>query len=246
MTDLSLTLDRSSPVPLYYQIAQQIEQAIERGELAPGTKLDNEIELADRLGLSRPTMRRAIQELVRKGLLVRKRGVGTQVVHGKVKRPVELTSLYDDLLKSNQKPRTDVLTLETIPAADEVAVHLGIEPRSQVIYVERVRYARDEPLAIMHNWLPAHLVSLERSDLERAGLYDRLRKAGIRICVASQRIGAKAATSEEARLLRTRRGAPLLTMARVAYDDTGRAVEYGSHVYRSDSYTFEITLVERQ
>src|SRR6202035_931471 len=101
-----LDLDRSSPVPLYFQVAQQIEQAIERGDLGPGMKLENEIELADRFGLSRPTMRRAIQELVSKGLLVRKQGVGTQVVHGQVKRSVELTSLYDDLSRTNQKPTT--------------------------------------------------------------------------------------------------------------------------------------------
>lgn len=233
-------------MPLYYQIAQQIEQAIERGELGPGTKLENEIQLADRLGLSRPTMRRAIQELVRKGLLVRKRGVGTQVVHGKVKRTVELTSLYDDLLKSNQHPRTDVLAHELVTAPDEVAVNLGLPPGTEVVFVERLRYARDEPLALMRNWLPADLLSLRREDLESGGLYARLRAVGIRICVASQRIGAKAANAEEARLLGTRRGAPLLTMTRVAYDDTGHAVEYGSHVYRSDNYTFEMTLVERQ
>ena len=79
-----LQVDRKSPVPLYFQVAQHMEHLIESGELAPGTRLENEIDLADRLRLSRPTMRRAIQELVAKGLLVRKRGVGTQVVHGKV------------------------------------------------------------------------------------------------------------------------------------------------------------------
>src|SRR3954470_21609266 len=87
-----VALDRSSPVPLYFQLATQLEAAIDRGDLSAGGRLDNEIELADRLGVSRPTMRRAIQELVSKGLLVRKRGVGTQVVRGGLKRRVELTS----------------------------------------------------------------------------------------------------------------------------------------------------------
>lgn len=77
---LSIELDRSSPVPLYYQVAREIERAIQAGSLVPGDRLDNETELANRLGLSRPTMRRAMQDLVSKGLLVRKRGVGTQVV----------------------------------------------------------------------------------------------------------------------------------------------------------------------
>lgn len=102
--ELAIDLDRSSPIPLYFQVAEQISEAIRRGDLIPGSRLDNEILLADRLGLSRPTVRQAIQYLVDKGLLVRKRGVGTQVVHGQVKRSVELTSLYDDLRGAGQSP----------------------------------------------------------------------------------------------------------------------------------------------
>ena len=87
---LAVELDRSSPVPLYYQLAQAIEAAIRDGDLAPGDRFENELALAKRLTLSRPTTRRAIQELVDKGLLVRKRGVGTQVVQNPVHRRVEL------------------------------------------------------------------------------------------------------------------------------------------------------------
>jgi len=81
---VAVELDRSSPVPLYYQLAQAIEAAIRDGELSPGDRFENELALAKRLTLSRPTTRRAIQELVDKGLLVRKRGVGTQVVQNPV------------------------------------------------------------------------------------------------------------------------------------------------------------------
>src|ERR1700743_2648653 len=91
----SLRVDRNSPVPLYFQVAQHLEHLIESGEMPTGTRLENEIDLADQLGLSRPTMRRAIQYLVDRGLLVRKRGVGTQVVQAKVRRQIELTSLHD-------------------------------------------------------------------------------------------------------------------------------------------------------
>ena len=73
------------------------------------------MQLADRCGLSRPTVRQAIQHLVDKGLLVRKRGVGTQVVQAQVRRPIELTSLYDDLAAAQRSPRTKVLELETVP-----------------------------------------------------------------------------------------------------------------------------------
>ena len=94
-----VALDRTSPVPLYYQVATRLQELIERGELAVGSKLPNEVDLAERLGVSRPTMRHAINYLVERGMLFRKRGVGTQIVHPKVRRPVELSSLYDDLVE---------------------------------------------------------------------------------------------------------------------------------------------------
>src|ERR1700749_5360559 len=110
-----LRVDRNSPVPLYFQVAQHLEHLIESGEMPTGPRLENEIDLADQLGLSRPTMRRAIQYLVDRGLLVRKRGVGTQVVHAKVRRQVELTSLYDDLDKNKRAPTTPVLRFKRAP-----------------------------------------------------------------------------------------------------------------------------------
>ena len=242
---LPVTLDRTSPVPLYFQVAQQLEALIDAGTLPPGHRLDNEIQLADQMGLSRPTMRQAIQHLVDKGLLVRKRGVGTQVVHGMVKRPVALSSLYDDLDHANQRPTTTVLSVGLVPADDGVAVALRVAEGTPVVRLERLRYAQGEPLAIMHNWVPDGLAELTVERLEQRGLYMLLRAAGVHMRVANQYIGARAATATEAKLLHERRGAPLLTMSRTTYDDKGRAVEYGSHVYRPTLYTFEIALVER-
>jgi len=242
---LEFDLDRSSPVPLYFQVAEQISEAIRRGDLAPGSRLDNEIQLADRLGLSRPTVRQAIQYLVDKGLLVRKRGVGTQVVHGQVKRSVELTSLYDDLRRAGQEPATRVISLETVPADEEVAGLLAVPAGTEVLRMERLRFASGEPLALLHNYLPVGLAPLTAEALEQRGLYELLRAAGVRMRVANQRIGARAATSAEARLLEERRGAPLLTMVRTTYDDQGRVVEHGSHVYRASHYSLEVTLIER-
>ncbi len=240
-----ISLDRSSPVPLYFQIAEQLEGAIVSGTLAPGDKIANELALADRLGLSRPTVRQAIQVLVDKGMVVRKRGVGTQVVHGTVRRSVELTSLYDDLTAAGQDPRTEVLGLQRIEADEVVARELQLEPGAAVWSLERIRFIGDEPLALMHNLLPASLLDLDTIDLTEVGLYAAMRSAGIWMRVAKQRIGARRADAREARLLGERRSAPLLTMQRTAYDDAGRAVEYGEHAYRPDLYAFEITLVDR-
>ncbi|MDQ4007991.1 MAG: GntR family transcriptional regulator [Actinomycetota bacterium] len=245
MSSLSITVDRLSPVPLYFQVSAQIEQAIESGKLEPGERLQNEIALADQLGLSRPTMRRAIEELVGKGLLVRKRGVGTQVVHGRVRRQVELTSLYDDLRASGQQPSTVVLANAVEPAPPEVAAELGVVAGAPVLHLERQRLAAGDPLALLRNWLPKGLIDPSDAELEQHGLYELIRATGTHMRIARQRIGARGATSAEGKLLAERKGAPLLSMRRTAYDDQGRAVEYGDHVYRAETYSFEVTLVER-
>lgn len=237
-----LVIDRNSPVPLYFQVAEHLEQLIESGEYVAGTRLENEIVLAEQLGLSRPTMRRAIEYLVDRGLLVRKRGVGTQVVQPKVRRPVELTSLFDDLAAAGREPRTEVISFAVEQPVEVVAEALALPADAQVYAFERLRFTGGEPLSIMHNWVPVDVVALDAGALRERGLYQIVRAAGVTLKAASESIGARAARAAEATLLGERRGAPLLTMTRTAYDETGRAVEYGSHVYRASRYTFEITL----
>lgn len=242
---LHFALDRTSPVPLYYQLAQQLESAIEQGALAPGNLLGNEIDLSTRLGLSRPTVRQAIQSLVDKGLLVRRRGVGTQVVHSQVKRPLELSSLYDDLEAAGQGPTTHVVRNERVPASADVAAALGIAEGSEVTRLERLRATHGQPVAFLCNHLPPALLDLDTERLESTGLYRLLRSAGITLHSARQTIGARSATAEEAALLTEKEGAALLTMQRTAYDDTGRPVEYGTHIYRASRYAFDFQLLVR-
>jgi DNA-binding GntR family transcriptional regulator len=239
---MPIRVDRSSPVPLYFQVAQHLEHLIESGELPMGTRLENEIDLADQLGLSRQTMRRAIEYLVGRGLLLRKRGIGTQVVHAKVTREVELTSLYDDLAKTGRDPSTTVVSFRTEPAPDALAAELGLAAGTSVYAFERLRSADAEPLALMRNHVPEHLMRLSAADLEEQGLYNLFRANGIVMRIAKQSIGARAATAAEARALGERKGAPLLVMERSAYDEQGRAVEHGRHVYRASRYSFDLTL----
>ncbi|WP_353816596.1 GntR family transcriptional regulator [Agromyces sp. SYSU T00266] len=243
--DLFIDLDRSGPVPLYFQISSRIEQAIHDGTLPPGSRLENEVALGNRLGLSRPTIRRAIQELVDKGLLVRRRGIGTQVVHGKVSRGVELTSLYEDLERSGQKPDTRVLSTEIGEADERMAEELGVEVGSPVLHIKRLRSAGGVPIAILDNVLPSDFTDIDLGDLSKHGLYQLLRARGVTMRVAKQRIGARDATAHEAGLLDIPKGSAVLTMSRTAFDNSGRAVEWGQHCYRPDLYSFEMTLVER-
>ena len=241
---LTFEIDRSSPTPLYFQLAQAIEGAITGGDLPAGSRLENEVLLAQRYGLSRPTVRRAVQELVDKGLVVRKRGVGTQVIQPHVRRSVELTSLYDDLSRSGEAPTTEVLALERIAAPADVAEELDLVEGDEIVVVRRLRRSRGEPLALLTNHLPGRFEPTVEELTER-GLYQYLRAQGVHLRVAHQRIGARLARAEEARLLQEPPRAALLTMQRTAFDDQGVPVEYGRHVYRASRYDFETTLVGR-
>jgi len=245
IAEMLTDLDRTGPIPLYFQVARELEAAIRSGRIPPGARLQNEIAIAEGLGLSRPTIRRAMEALVDKGLLVRRRGIGTQVVQGQVTRQVELTSLYEDLKSSHHQPGTRVLEHSVRPADASVADALSIAEGSDVVYLRRQRSTDGVAVAVLTNYLPLDLADITTDQLQERGLYEILRGRGVIIRVANQKIGARRAHGDESTLLDIDRGGPVLTMERVAYDAAGRPVEFGHHCYRPDMYSFETTLVAR-
>ncbi|MEP7023334.1 MAG: GntR family transcriptional regulator [Actinomycetota bacterium] len=238
----AVSIDRNSPVPLYFQLAQHLEKAIRSGALPVGTRLDNEVQLAKELGLSRPTVRAAFLYLADRGMVTRKRGYGTVVAREKINRDVQLTSLFDDLTRAGQKPTTKVLRNEVGVASEAVAAALELPEESLVICLERIRFADEEPIALMHNFLPAALVHLNNEMLETHGLYEILGASGIALSSATQRMSAKNASAAQARMLDEPRGAALLTMERTVRDARGAPVEFGQHVYRASRYALGTTL----
>lgn len=241
---VNVRVDRNSPVPLYFQVAEQLTAAIDDGTLQPGDQFENEVALGQRLQLSRPTVRRAIQELVDKGLLVRRRGLGTHVASRKVHRRAELTSLYDDLARAERAPRTTVLSIERVE--DERAARaMELAPNALLLAITRVRFAGDRPLAVMRNWLPPTLLDLDRQQLETTGLYAALRERGVRAVVAHQSIGARNPTPSERRLLQLRGSQPVLTLIRAAFGADGRPVEFGDHSYNAEGYQIDLMVDER-
>ncbi|MET8851997.1 GntR family transcriptional regulator [Amycolatopsis sp. NPDC004625] len=237
-----IVVDPDSPEPLYFQVSRQLHAAIEDGRLPAGARLGNEIDLAASLRLSRPTLRQAIQTLVNQGLLVRRRGVGTQVVRTKVARPLRLSSLFDDLAGLGGRPASAVLVNQVEDAGAEVAELLEAPGLTRVRRLRRIRSADGEPLALMNNYLPDGVLDPDDDELRERGLYQLLRSAGVRLHAAEQNIGARLATGEDAELLNEEPGAALLTMQRTTYDENGRVVEYGWHVYRASRYTFNLSL----
>lgn len=130
-----------------------------------------------------------------------------------------------------------------VAAPDAVAHEFGVAEGTPVVAPERIRFAQIEPLALLHNFIPRGLVELTAEALERTGLYQLMRAAGLHL--ASQTIGARAATAAEAAALQDRKGASVLTMQRTVFADAGRTVEYGDHLYRASIYSFEFVLASR-
>jgi DNA-binding GntR family transcriptional regulator len=242
--ELDITLERNSPVPLYYQVAQAIEHAINTGALAPGDRLENELSLTSRLGLSRPTARQAIQELVKKGLLVRKRGVGTQVVRSQFRRTEALSSLNEDIIKAGKIPGTRLLEYSVGPLDQDIrdAIDAAAVSESEFIKIRRLRLADDVPLAILTNYLPTRF-EITEENMQSKSLYACLRSLGVNLKIAHQQISARLMTDDEAELLDAETPAACLTVDRIAYDDVGQFVEFGRHTYHAAQYSIQSSLV---
>ncbi|WP_297555593.1 GntR family transcriptional regulator [uncultured Actinomyces sp.] len=227
-----------SDVPLHAQISDGLAAMILSGEIAPGTRLENEVSMAKRLDVSRPTARQALQSLADRGLVKRRRGAGTVVTAPHVRRPMQLSSLLTDLEQAGFEVETRVMSYNTHRATEDEAQRLETESGAPVTFIQRLRLADGDPIALMSNLIPSDIAPT-REELEESGLYDQLRAKGVVPSYATQVIGARNATLMEADALGEKRGAALLTATRIAYDAQGTVIDYGTHIYRASRYSFE-------
>ncbi|MFY9262730.1 MAG: GntR family transcriptional regulator [Actinomycetaceae bacterium] len=237
----NIVLDRESPTPLHAQISELIGREITEGILSPGTLLENEVSLARRLKVSRPTARRAMQTLVEQGLLLRRRGAGTIVAPKPRHRIGRLSSLNEEIRGAGKLPSTEVLTYQHTAASETVARLLDRPIGSPVVELERLRYRDGVPLAILYNWLPAEFAP-GSAELNKSGLYELMRNAGVKIASTTQSVSAERPKLRHAKLLAITPRQPVLIIERTAFDDHGHVVEWGRHVYRGDLYHYESTV----
>ena len=213
------------------------------GAVPTGTLFQNEVDLAASLGLSRPTMRRAMQHLVDKGLVVRRRGIGTRVVQPKLRRPLELTSLYDDLARAGQARPPRSCPSATSRRSSDVAERLevGGGTRARADPAAQGRRGADRQA----DQLPARARGRLRADeLAEHGLYELIRRQGVALHSADPDPRGPQRDRGRGQALGETRGAALVTAQRVTYDDHGAAVEFGTHLYAASRYTFEINLLD--
>lgn len=229
-------LDESSAQPLYQQLQRSLRDAIEKGVIAPDDALPPERDLAEMLGVSRITVRKAIDELVEEGLLVRKQGSGTYVSNRVEKNFAKLTSFSEDMRARGRDPRSVWLNRAAGTVTPEESLTLRSSPGTPVFRFHRIRYADDAPMAIEYATVIATcLPSLESVE---TSLYEALERTGNRPVRALQRLRAVLLTSEQAKLLKAQERDAGLLVARVGYLKDGRAVEYSQSYYRGDIYDF--------
>lgn len=242
-----LSVDRSSPVPLHVQLKQALKDHIQGGKWKDGDLVPGEPELCRTFGVSRTTVRQALTELAREGLVVRERGRGTFVAPPKLTGSAvqRLSGFYEDMIALGYPPVSQVLKQQVAAAGDQVAVRLELKPGAQVIEIERLRFAGEEPVVLTTTYLPyKQCPGLTEADLTRRSLYKFLEaECGLTLARGWRTIEAVAADARQARLLRTRKGAPLILLQSVSYLEDGRPIEYYFAYHRGDRSRFEVELL---
>lgn len=236
LADYLKNLDPDSSQPLYQQLQRALREAIERGALSPDDALPSERQLAADLGISRITVRKAIDGLADEGLLVRRQGSGNFVGTRIEKNFAKLTSFSEDMRARGRVPSSQWLKRQAGLVSPEEAIRLALSPGAQVYRFARLRFADDEPMALETCTIAASALPL----LEAVGdsLYDALEKAGNRPTRALQRLRALLLDDEQARLLEAKPGDAGLLVERVGYLRDGRAIELSQSIYRGDTYDF--------
>ncbi len=207
------------------------------GESAPGTAIPPERELAATWGVSRPTLRAAVEELVAEGFLERRQGSGTFVRHPKVAQPLTLTSFSEDMRRRGLRPGGRILGFRAELAGAKVGARLDLSPRETVWSIRRLRTADDQPMAIEQAYLAQSLLpDLTPALLGSRSLYDHLREAGVELGVGTQSIEPTVTTEEESALLEVPPLTPAFLFERVTRAADGTAIEFVRSVYRGDRY----------
>jgi DNA-binding GntR family transcriptional regulator len=233
-------LDRVSKLPLYQQLYEILRVRIADLEWQPGQMIPSEPELMATYGVSRITLRQVLDMLVRDGLIVREQGRGSFVARPTLEKGmVRIFSFTEDMRQRGLAPRTIVLAAELIPATAEVAASLGVELGEEMVRLERLRLAEDEPLAIeeshlVHRFCPGLL----QFDFAVESLREVMARAyGVRWSRAHQTIRAILASEAEAALLGVQPNAALLYIERVSYSQGSTPSEFLRVRYRGDRYT---------
>lgn len=240
-------IDRQSFVPFYIQVIDLLTEYIDNNQLPPGHLLPGETELCQTFDVSRTVIRQALQELVYKGLIYKEKGRGTFVAKPKIHEGLfqELTGFYQDMVAKGHRPESDVLKQDLVQATKKVAEYLDLEPGTELIQIDRLRYINQEPIVFVTTYLPYEICpELLQVDLTNQSLYAYLENEhGLQIASGKRFLEAVVANQMEAELLQVDLGAPLILLNSVSYLKDGTPIEFFHAVHRGDRSRFETELV---
>lgn len=238
------TLDKRSPIPLYYQLADWIREQIRTGALATGSRLPSERELSEQFGVSRMTVRQATAYLVQEGWLSVRPGVGTFVAESKFTYDaLHLLGFTAEMMQRGGQVTSSVLEQAVVTPPVRVAAELQLAETEQTVKIVRLRQVAHEPLLLETIYLPAALCpGLERVDLAVRSLYAVLEEQyGLQLHHARQTLEASVANEYEKRLFHLQTAVGVLVLEGTTFDAHERPVEYFKAVYRGDRFTFQLS-----
>ncbi|HEY5562965.1 MAG TPA: GntR family transcriptional regulator [Clostridiaceae bacterium] len=250
MIDLnSIKLNRTTPIPLYYQLKLQLKDIILENVLESGEQIPNEVDMVESLSISRSTVRQAINELVFEGYLLRVKAKGTFISRPKVNEGFFqiLESFNQEMLLKGLKPSTRVIALKTIKGIETINSKLGLSLEAKLIYLARVRYSQEAPLVYLETYLSYDKYqNLLFEDFTLGSLYSILEvKYNTRIVRAEREIEAVLTKGVEARLLDMKKNSAICLVKTLAYSNGGAPVEYSVARYRGDRNKFTLEIIRK-
>lgn len=238
--------------PLYRQIEETLREMIEETEYEPGDRIPSERALADQLGVSRMSVRRAVENLIGRGLLERRSTSGTYVCEPQVVRPagsLHVFSLSRYLKDEGTIPGSRILQLEQIRAPRKAAARLQIRVGARVWVIRRLRLADDQPFCVETSYLPlSHTRDLDTQALrDGASLYELLENQfELKASTGQDEWRIAESTTEEAGFLNLSPGDPVLLMRSVVFDQNRRPIEYLISVNHPDRVVFRSSHSKRE
>jgi len=240
------SIDKSTPIPLYYQLKQLIAKMIEDGELMPGDLIPTEQEFNEMFEISRTTTRQALSELVREGHLYRVKGKGTFVAKQKLSQDFmqRLEPFNTQISRLNRTPSTKVLCFEKRKAGPVEAKLFGIKAGEPLLYLERLRYADETPIVMVKTFLPSELEAILQVDIANVGLYQYLKKTKtFQVVRVTREVEAILSSPAEEKLLSIPPRTAIQFTTTMGYNQDYRLIEYSLAYYRGDMNKFNIELV---
>ncbi len=239
-----MVVNRELSTPLYIQIQKTLYEQIRAGDLPPGARVPSENVLATRYDVSRMTARRALDGLVSKGVLFRRRGKGTFVTEDVMLYGLSTMLSFSGTLRTwGYKVVTKVLRQEVVPGSPVILEKLNLKPEGQLILVRRLRIVEGTPAAIHTSFMDYQTYApILKADLGTASLLEIIEKlCGTRVAYTKDSVRATLVSSEDQGLLEIKSGSPMLVVEGVAFTENGQPTRFTRAVYRGDLFKLGVT-----